>query len=43
MKRELKSHFYFIPQKPGEFDSRYDIENVKVNETIRNIEKRGHY
>ncbi len=38
----LKSHFYFIPGKPGEYDVRYDIESTKAEDVINNIISRNH-
>lgn len=40
--RGLKSHFYFIPGVLGEPDVKYNITDLKVENLIRNIIKRGH-
>jgi len=37
-----KSHFYFMPGISGEKDVKYNITDVKVQNLIRNIIKRGH-
>jgi len=41
-KNNLKSHFYFMPNKLGEIDARYDVESNIVRNTIKNILKRDH-
>lgn len=38
-----KAVFYFLAQKPGTVDYRYDIENNNLQKTIRNIVDNGHY
>lgn len=39
----IKSHFYFMPNKMGELDARYNIENISVRKTIETIIKKGHF
>lgn len=38
----IKSHFYFMPNKMGEIDARYNIENKSVRKTIETIIEKGH-
>jgi len=41
-KYNLKSHFYFMPNKLGEADARYNIDNPIVAKTIKAIKEREH-
>lgn len=41
-KYDVKSHFYFIPEKIGEADAQYNIDSDELISTIKNIKNRNH-